>query len=148
MSSVVSPDCRDQNHQKCPGDAWDEAHDHGTECQCACHGQQPDDPRLEAAARAIQDEGLALHPTACERFARSALSAADAVDPLRKPGHRVQISQFSWTLQHPSECRPNLLACPVNAALQRQGVSNIDDGVWAVALDEDEDLCFTTEAAP
>lgn len=34
---IVSPDCRDKNHQKCPGDAWDEAHDHLTECQCSCH---------------------------------------------------------------------------------------------------------------
>lgn len=37
MSHIVSPDCRDKNHQKCPGDAWDEAHDHATACECGCH---------------------------------------------------------------------------------------------------------------
>ena len=36
---IVSPDCRDLNHQKCTGDAWDEAHDHITECQCSCHAE-------------------------------------------------------------------------------------------------------------
>lgn len=35
--SSISPDCRDANHHKCRGDAWDEAHDHITECQCSCH---------------------------------------------------------------------------------------------------------------
>lgn len=38
VSVIVSPDCRDRNHQKCPGDAWDEAHDHPAECECECHG--------------------------------------------------------------------------------------------------------------
>ncbi len=37
MSRIVSPDCRDNNHQKCPGDALDETNDQITECQCPCH---------------------------------------------------------------------------------------------------------------
>lgn len=53
MSAIVSPDCRDQNHQKCPGDAWDESHDHATECQCACHANG-DYPALQAAHAAYK----------------------------------------------------------------------------------------------
>lgn len=35
---VVSPDCRDGNHQKCYGDAWNDAADEPCRCGCACHG--------------------------------------------------------------------------------------------------------------
>lgn len=147
MNPIISPDCRDQNHQKCPGDAWDEAHDHGTECECSCHAEMLGDPRVQVAARAIQDVGIALHPTACERFARAALSAADAVDPLRRPGHRVEIARFSWTLQHPPECRPDMLACPLTDALAQAGVGRVADGVWTVELDEDGILAFIPEEA-
>lgn len=30
----LSPDCRDENHRKCNGVAWDDAADAPTECQC------------------------------------------------------------------------------------------------------------------
>ena len=33
-----SPDCRDENHQKCDGVAWDLLRDQPTDCGCACHG--------------------------------------------------------------------------------------------------------------
>ena len=59
MSSIVSPDCRDQNHQKCPGDAWDEAHDHGTECQCGCHAEAaPEMPRTAMQARHLSGASI------------------------------------------------------------------------------------------
>lgn len=41
MSRIVSPDCRDRNHQKCPGDALDEVKDQVTDCQCPCHVLDP-----------------------------------------------------------------------------------------------------------
>jgi hypothetical protein len=34
---VVSPDCRDENHHKCTGDAWDLAADMPVSCGCLCH---------------------------------------------------------------------------------------------------------------
>jgi len=42
---VVSPDCRDKNHTKCDGVAWDEQRDEPTACQCRdlTHGSI-DDP--------------------------------------------------------------------------------------------------------
>lgn len=36
-----------------------------------------------AAAKAIQDVGIALHPSACERFARAALTAAASISKQR-----------------------------------------------------------------
>ena len=33
----VSPDCRDRNHQKCYGSAWNAAEDRPVECRCVCH---------------------------------------------------------------------------------------------------------------
>lgn len=30
----ISPDCRDGNHRKCNGEAWDEDADDLTDCQC------------------------------------------------------------------------------------------------------------------
>lgn len=177
MIRIVSPDCRDQNHQKCPGDAWDEAHDHATDCQCQCHTKMIGDPRIEAAARAwaihdetdgcfervdawgvLEDWEREAYPDEypgsdyedCANYrerAASALAAADAVDPLRRPGHRVEIARFSWTLQHPPECRPNMLACPLTAAIAQAGVGRIADGVWTVELDEDGTLAFLPEKA-
>jgi hypothetical protein len=31
---ILSPDCRDGNHQKCDAIAWDERADDTTTCQC------------------------------------------------------------------------------------------------------------------
>ena len=35
---TVSPDCRDGNHQKCDGVAWDMMRDQPTDCGDSCHG--------------------------------------------------------------------------------------------------------------
>jgi hypothetical protein len=32
----VSPDCRDGNHTKCDGQAWDEDRDELAGCRCKC----------------------------------------------------------------------------------------------------------------
>lgn len=40
MTDWISPDCRDGNHRKCNGEAWDEDADDLTDCQCPgclCH---------------------------------------------------------------------------------------------------------------
>jgi hypothetical protein len=34
---ILSPDCRDGNYTKCPGDAWDETHDGPAVCQHPSH---------------------------------------------------------------------------------------------------------------
>ena len=34
---IKSPDCRDTNHHKCNGDAWDDQQDRLTACACPCH---------------------------------------------------------------------------------------------------------------
>lgn len=47
MSDFLSPDCRDNNHIKCDGTAWDTEQDHLCECFCQCHqdhGQGALDP--------------------------------------------------------------------------------------------------------
>lgn len=36
---MLSPDCRDGNHQKCNGDAWDLEADGITDCRCGCHDE-------------------------------------------------------------------------------------------------------------
>lgn len=33
----LSPDCRDGNHHKCDGQAWDDTEDALVSCGCACH---------------------------------------------------------------------------------------------------------------
>ncbi|MHA7270417.1 hypothetical protein [Arthrobacter sp. HLT1-20] len=106
------------------------------------------DPRIEAAIAGLDQADL--HATKngtplseyLEALATAALAAADTVDPLRQPGHRVEIAQFSWTLQHPAECRPNLLDCPITRTLHRLGVSGIDDGTYVVELTADGSLFF------
>lgn len=35
-AKAISPDCRDGNHQKCDGIAWDMAADEATSCKCGC----------------------------------------------------------------------------------------------------------------
>ncbi|MBO9704775.1 MAG: hypothetical protein J7474_04580, partial [Arthrobacter sp.] len=37
----VSPDCRDANHHKCYGTAFDEQHDVVRDCACTCHDEHP-----------------------------------------------------------------------------------------------------------
>ncbi|MEV8180310.1 hypothetical protein [Specibacter sp. NPDC078692] len=144
--SSIGPDCRDANHHKCRGDAWDEAHDHITECQCSCHAKQQADPRIAAAVQAMSGRDLGrMDREYYQGHAAAAIAAADAVDPLRQPGHRVEIAGFSWTLQHPAECRPDLLDCPVTRAFIRLGVSDIPDGIHAVELTEDGSLFLPDE---
>jgi hypothetical protein len=45
MTTWLSPDCRDGNHQKCDRAAWDEDKDDGTECGCDCHSEVDDHPK-------------------------------------------------------------------------------------------------------
>lgn len=43
----LSPDCRDNNHQKCDGLAWDDELDETTACHCTdcdCYDRNWDDP--------------------------------------------------------------------------------------------------------
>lgn len=112
------------------------------------------DPRIEAAAQGIwqsyEENGYSNspEPTYMERaLAKAALAAADAVDPLRKPGHLVEIRDDAWTLQHPPECRPNMLACPLNGELRRLDPSSYAEGIWHVELNADGRLVFRYKAA-
>lgn len=110
------------------------------------------DPRLEAAMEAIL-EGASNwendHTNIRDKttnFAKAVLDAVDAVDPLRKPGHLVEIRDDAWTLQHPPECRPDMLACPLNGAIRRLDPSSYHDGIWHVELDADGLLEFRYRA--
>lgn len=42
MAVQLSPDCRDDNHGKCPGYGWDLDADQADVCPCTCH---PDTPK-------------------------------------------------------------------------------------------------------
>lgn len=37
MAVQLSPDCRDDNHGKCPGYGWDLEADRADVCPCTCH---------------------------------------------------------------------------------------------------------------
>lgn len=37
----LGPDCRDENHQKCDLQAWDDINDVPTDCECDCHEEKP-----------------------------------------------------------------------------------------------------------
>jgi hypothetical protein len=40
MDMVLSPDCRDGNHTKCPGRAWNLILDDEVDCDCGCHDEE------------------------------------------------------------------------------------------------------------
>lgn len=109
------------------------------------------DPRIEAAAKGIcaaqfpdVDGAYAWNVQfndGKEEYlaeARAALAAADAVDPLRQPGHRVDIQGFQWTLQHPAECRPDMLACTISTSLAKTAVGALADGTYLVTQTGDD----------
>src|ERR1043166_866359 len=74
---ALSPDCRDQNHTKCDGVAWDEEADEPTNCQCVHHTSDA----VKAQLRAKQEEAhqavkrFDLNP--CSLTARAALPALE-----------------------------------------------------------------------
>lgn len=115
------------------------------------------DPRIEAAARALvgvtfsAEAEVVLEQIKDARWdvfvedAVAMLAAADAVDPLRQPGHHVEISEDCWTLQHPPECRADMLACQLNDAMRSMGLNGVPEGTYAVELTEDGSLFFPDE---
>ncbi|POH58899.1 hypothetical protein [Arthrobacter glacialis] len=108
------------------------------------------DPRIDAAARELNNYLPNSYSSVrwATDMATAALAAADAVDPLRKPGHRAEISGDTWTLQHPPECRADMLACPLNEAMRSLDPTCLADGVWTVELDADKELNFTPVVTP
>lgn len=50
-----SPDCRDVNCHKCPGEAWDLERDQAVDCKCDCHPHAWD-----GLATAMMDYGKAV----------------------------------------------------------------------------------------
>lgn len=115
------------------------------------------DPRIEAVAEVLYVQNVDSDDSGPFEFfterkknhyrnkAAGAIAAADAVDPLRQPGHRVEIAEDSWTLQHPPECRTDMLACPLNDAMRSMGINGVPEGVYAVELTEDGSLFFPDE---
>jgi len=58
MAVLPSPDCRDDNHNKCPNVGWDEVADDATGCPCHCHpgprcGQPHEAPALAYLGQCI-----------------------------------------------------------------------------------------------
>ncbi|WP_144628924.1 hypothetical protein [Arthrobacter woluwensis] len=90
--------------------------------------------RLAAAAYAIEDHPLCrANPPRHRRslaaaLAEAAIAAADAVDVARRPGHVAEIADGRYYLQHPIECRPNLLDCDIDRRLRKPE--------WAPILDQ------------
>lgn len=39
MVAPLNPDCRDDKHRACAGDAWDVEQDASTGCACHCHDE-------------------------------------------------------------------------------------------------------------
>ncbi|MET4095133.1 hypothetical protein [Arthrobacter sp. UYCu712] len=79
------------------------------------------DPRVEAVARVIGAYGTSEKVSAeFMGYATEALAAADAVDPLRRPGHVLEIRPTSYGIQHPPECRPHLLDCPLEMLMSEE----------------------------
>lgn len=105
------------------------------------------DPRIDAAARELNNylPNSFSSVAWATKMATEALAAADAVDPLRQPGHRVDISGDDWTLQHPAECRPDMLGCPLNIAVRVHDVTAVEDGTYSVTKTEAGDLLLTPE---
>ncbi|WP_115790025.1 DUF6085 family protein [Arthrobacter silvisoli] len=94
------------------------------------------DPRIEAAAEAyiaqrkrrivVRDMIIAI------------LAAADAVDPLRQPGHVIDLRETGYGLQHPPECRPNLLDCELDVFLSKLDEAPAAPGQYRVELSDGE----------
>ena len=65
----------------------------------------------------------------------------DEVERLREvigeQRHIVDIGPESFGLQHPIECRPDLLGCPVGAALSALDEPPADVGRYVVTLNDD-----------
>jgi len=85
--------------------------------------------RIAAAVEALRNKeafGRLFHGPfglwTAESVAAVAIRAADAVDEVRLPGHVLEIREESWGLQHPAECRPNLLDCDVEHRVQELAV--------------------------
>lgn len=82
--------------------------------------------RLAAATDAIEyhpaarqiPHGPGRHALAAA-LAEAAIAAADAVDVARRPGHVAEIADGRYYLQHPIECRPNLLDCDIDRRLRK-----------------------------
>lgn len=68
------------------------------------------------------------------------LDAADTVDPLRQPGHVVEFRESGYGLQHPPECRPNLLDCMPDVVLSEQDKAPKLPGRYKASLDADLEL--------
>lgn len=51
-TEILGPDCRDEKHRACSGDALDEVHDDIVQCQCGCH----------TFARIADDEAESFQP--------------------------------------------------------------------------------------
>lgn len=73
-------------------------------------------------------------------YAEEALAAADFVDPLRQPGHVLDLREDAYSLQHPPECRPDLLHCSLQVFMQEIEKAPALPGRYRVQLDDDGTL--------
>lgn len=107
------------------------------------------DPRVEAVARVIG----CFDP--CEsmtsewlKYATQALAAADAVDPLRQPGHVLEIRPTSYGIQHPPECRPRLLDCELEILMSEEEKAPALPGRYSAAVTTDGELVLGPRIEP
>lgn len=108
------------------------------------------DPRIEAVAETLEKRNENDDWEWCLGDAVAVLAAADAVDPLRQPGHVLEIRPTSYGIQHPPECRPNLLDCELEGVMSGKEAASAGPGRYPAEVGPDGELVLGAriEAAP
>ena len=61
--------------------------------------------------------------------------------------HIIDFDEQGWAIQHPVECRPQLLDCPVNRAMMFVSRPPTEgEGRYYVSMDEEDHLYFVASA--
>lgn len=124
MIAPVNPDCRDDKHRACGGDAWDFDTDQPADCSCPCHNRPPH--RGGNLVTALIDLPLTPMPT-LGRMAQALMDLAadtwvDGVSPVGTNGVRFIADLF------------NPPATPT-ARLERTATRALEDGLRGARRD-------------
>lgn len=106
------------------------------------------DPRIEAVAKVLEERGENDDWEWCLGDAVAALAAADAVDPLRRPGHVLEIRPTSYGIQHPPECRPHLLDCELEILMSEEDKAPALPGRYQAEATPDGELILGPRLEP
>lgn len=130
-----------------PPDGWRCAREGGHDGPCAAVPEITGPERslisLLAHSKAMRGElEMTLSPLVVVAIAEHAASLQVEVERLRaalgEQRHIADIRDQGFGLQHPVECRPNLIDCPVNVALESLHIDEVPvPGRYIVTLDGD-----------